>query len=383
MNDGAHGILRPLKRILRPAATILLIAMMAGTLPSCLFWIREYTDAPHLDGYPVSALSCRQTIPPESAVRWVDAPRERDRRILTAWCTAVGPTVAVSDDSQPAAALDSLAILTWNVHVGGGDLPRFVEDLRRGEFTDGTPVDHFVILLQEVFRAGPMVPDEVPKELTARNITAHPPTGERMDIVETAKLLGLNMFYVPSMRNGPPGATAIPEDKGNAIISTLPLENLTAIELPFEFFRRVNAVATVSGMSTGGKPWELHLCCAHFATRTGFPRYFVSVGSGRLRQAKATVAALPDSNVVLGGDFNTWAIGSLEGAFHHIRRYYRQPEKLDPHGTTRVKFFPDRRIDYLFFRLPAGRTARYHRIDDTYGSDHYPLIGWVQLADSI
>jgi endonuclease/exonuclease/phosphatase family metal-dependent hydrolase len=184
------------------------------------------------------------------------------------------------------------------------------------------------------------------------------------------------------MRNGPTGSTAIPEDRGNAILSTLPLSDFTAIELPFEIYRRVNAAANVRGVTSDGTPWKLTLASVHLATRTGFPRYFVSAGTGRLRQAKATVAALPESNVVLGGDFNTWALGSIEGALHHIRRFYRQPEKLDRKGTTKLKFFPDRRIDYIFFRLPAGRTAWYHRIDDAYGSDHYPLIGSVQLADS-
>jgi endonuclease/exonuclease/phosphatase family metal-dependent hydrolase len=375
-------IRRFLARIIRPAAATLLVALMAGTLPSCLFWIREYTDAPHLNGHPVSSLSCRQVVPPESTVTWIEAPRERDRRITAAWCAAVGPSVVVSDDSKPTASLDSLAILSWNVHVGGGDLTGFVDDLRHGELTDGRPVDHFVILIQEVFRGGANVPDEVPDNIVSRRIVHHPPTGERLDIVDAAGMLGLNLFYVPSMRNGPPGSTPEPEDRGNAILSTLPLSDLTAIELPFEFYRRVAVAAAITGVTTAGEPWKLHVCSTHLATRTGFPRYFVSVGTGRLRQAKAIVAALPDSQVVLGGDFNTWALGSIEGTLHHIRRYYRQPTDLDGKGTARLPLFPDRRIDYLFFRLPAGRTARYHRIDDAYGSDHYPLIGWVQLADS-
>ena len=39
-----------------------------------------------------------------------------------------------------------------------------------------------------------------------------------------------------------------------------------------------------------------------------------------------------------------------------------------------------RRIDYMFFRLPEGWGARYERIDRNYGSDHYPLIGWVKVG---
>ncbi len=333
---------------------IFLIAMMGVTLPSCLFWIREYTDAPHLDGYPISSLSCRQVIPPESTVTWVEAGRERDRRILAAWCAAVGPAVVAPAAPGAPAVLDSLAVLSWNVHVGGGDVLGFVGDLRRGEFTAGRPVDDFIILLQEAHHAGPMIPDEVSDKIVPRRIVDAPPTGERIDIVEASRILGLHLFYVPSMRNGPTGSTPVPEDRGNAILSTIPLRNLKAMELPFEFYRRVNVAATVSGVTTNGEPWELHACSVHLATRTGFPRYFVSLGTGRLRQAKATVAALPDSNVVLGGDFNTWALGSVEPALHHIRRYYRQPLDLDGKGTTKSQVFP-RPADRLSL-LPIART---------------------------
>jgi hypothetical protein len=48
---------------------------------------------------------------------------------------------------------------------------------------------------------------------------------------------------VPSARNGPQTIAAEREDKGNAILSTLSLKDLIAIELPFEAGRKV-AVAT-------------------------------------------------------------------------------------------------------------------------------------------
>ena len=34
----------------------------------------------------------------------------------------------------------------------------------------------------------------------------------------------------------------------------------------------------------------------------------------------------------------------------------------------------------MFFRLPQHWRAGYGRIDDTYGSDHYPLLGWVVFS---
>jgi endonuclease/exonuclease/phosphatase (EEP) superfamily protein YafD len=35
-------------------------------------------------------------------------------------------------------------------------------------------------------------------------------------------------------------------------------------------------------------------------------------------------------------------------------------------------------LDYLFFRLPTGWRAHVERGPERYGSDHYPLIGWLE-----
>ena len=66
------------------------------------------------------------------AVGWVAAPDRDDHIGLQAWCRAVGPALVAA---LPGAAVDSaapdlpLAIVSWNTHVGGGDvsgLLRFV-----------------------------------------------------------------------------------------------------------------------------------------------------------------------------------------------------------------------------------------------------------------
>jgi hypothetical protein len=38
-----------------------------------------------------------------------------------------------------------------------------------------------------------------------------------------------------------------------------------------------------------------------------------------------------------------------------------------------------RTIDHMLFRLPDGWEATLVRVDDRYGSDHYPLLGFVRL----
>jgi hypothetical protein len=39
---------------------------------------------------------------------------------------------------------DRLAIVNWNVHVGGGDVDALLVRLRRGDFTGGALVHDFV-----------------------------------------------------------------------------------------------------------------------------------------------------------------------------------------------------------------------------------------------
>ena len=57
-------------------------------------------------------------------------------------------------------------------------------------------------------------------------------SAQPVDVVAFAREAGLSLFYLPSMRNGL-GAEDGKEDRGNAILSTLPLTELRALELPF------------------------------------------------------------------------------------------------------------------------------------------------------
>lgn len=119
---------------------------------------------------------------------------------------------------------------------------QLVQDLRAGRLTGGRPVPHFVLLLQEVHRAGPQVPP-TESESVPRRIAANPPGGARVDIVEAARRLALELFYVPSMANGWESAPA--EERGNAILSSLPLADLAAI--PYEAQRRVAVAPRFEG----------------------------------------------------------------------------------------------------------------------------------------
>lgn len=324
---------------------------------------------------------CRTVDPPAAQVAWIETADSSDADELSAACASVGPVVIrnyAMSDTRP--VLDSLVVVTWNTHVGGGDVPGFVARLRGGDFTEGRPVRHFVLLLQEVFRAGEAVPAAAAAGAVPKRIAETPPSGERMEIPEVARVLGLNLFYAPSMKNGVADDGEAEEDRGNAVLSTLPLDEYAVIVLPLESRRRVALAVTVRIFDSSGECRTLRIANVHLATRTRFPRYLSSMGIGRLRQARAVVSALEGENLVLGGDFNTWGPRATERALSYLEDRFPPPEGVDERPTISVPFFPDRRVDYLFFRLSGDMTASYRRLDDRMGSDHHPLIGVIRAV---
>jgi hypothetical protein len=249
----------------------------------------------------------------EPSVVWYELTDEADRREMAQSCSSVGPGVYLPppfvDADQPAG--DHLVILSWNAHVGGGDIVALVEALRSGRLTDGEPVHDFIVLLQEVFRRGTALPNAPRGVRIPRRIEVAPPGGPRLDIVEVAEALGLGAFYLPSMRNGAErGWNA--EDRGNAILSTRPLSDLTGIELPFERQRRIAAVATVTGLDSVGNLWRLRLVSAHLNATASMRRLWLFAAAARGRQAAhlAGVLVRDDIPTVIGVDLNSWAIVS-------------------------------------------------------------------------
>jgi endonuclease/exonuclease/phosphatase family metal-dependent hydrolase len=322
----------------------------------------------------VTAASHRASQP----VRWLRPDDQHDRQELDAWCRAVGPAVVeLSPARSTAVAATDLVIVSWNIDMGAGDIVELVRQLRAGGFTEGRRVEHFALLLQEAYRAGPLVPRRLSRaDRAAGAIATPPPGGERTDIVRAAASLGLSLFYAPSMRNGSPRESD--EDRGNAILSTEPLSELTAIELPFERQRRVSIEATVSGMDAGGEPWTMRLTDVHLDNRAPARRLWLLGEATRLRQARGLRTALTGQTpAVLGGDLNTWngfgdaAYRELAGAFTSDARHEARPT-----------FAGLLRLDHLLFRLPDGWSARTTRLE-RFGSDHHPLLAELDQPASL
>jgi endonuclease/exonuclease/phosphatase family metal-dependent hydrolase len=334
--------------------------------------------AASLAGPREARCACRETAPGDAAakVRWVRAGTSEDAASLDRWCAAVGGPLLTGPETSLVAApvVDGLAVVVWNVHVGSAALERLVAELREGELSGGRPVEHFVLLLQEAVRVGSSIPGAVPSgALTARAIAA--PVDPSRSIEMLAARAGLFGFYVPSMRNG----AEYREDRGNAILSTLELSDPAAIELPHERQRRVAVSASVSVALHNGKLASLRLVSAHLDNVSRGVRFWRSFGAGRARQVRGLLQALDgEAAVVLGGDFNTWFGESHEEAIVLLRDRFPSPARLPAAVTYSPPWgLPERQVDYLLLRLPAGWQARYRVAADRRESDHAPLIGWL------
>jgi endonuclease/exonuclease/phosphatase family metal-dependent hydrolase len=307
---------------------------------------------------PAAVSSCRS-----AGVEWVTPDDAQDRPRLDSWCAGVGPaSTSVVPPGAAATISDDIVFVSWNVHVGNGDVPALVDDLRAGKLTGGRPVRHFVLLLQEALRSG-QAPRLRDGASGARRIT----TSRRgFEITELSRTLALSMIYVPSMRNGNTVRDPV-EDRGNAILSTLPLSRPVAVELPGVRQRRVALFARVDSSAAGE---EISVGVVHLDALADFHRLWLfGTPSMRALQVKSLASAMPAGSLVVGADLNTWH-GAEEPAPAFLRGLF-----ADTHLITDESTPLHRSLDYMFFRTPPGVKTTYRIIPNAYGSDHYPLVG--------
>jgi endonuclease/exonuclease/phosphatase family metal-dependent hydrolase len=301
---------------------------------------------------------------------WFAAPVE-DAQALEQWCRGVGiPVVsaAPADSNRHPPTLDDLVVVSWNAHLAEGRLTELIADLRAGRWTGGAPVQHFVLLLQELYRRGDDVPAFVPNARSAYAIKAR--NSNAPDARAYAAELGLSVAYVPSMRNG----HQMSEDRGNAIISTEPLEDLFAFELPFERQRRVAAGAAIA-VDTDEGPQRLQLIAAHLEPLAA-PSSLWLFRNPRRRQIAALLDLVEQPRfkrdsvgTVLGGDFNTIQGGAREDAYQRARAWSHSLGEEDPRATHMLG-----RLDYVFARLAPNWRVDTTRVTEKYGSDHHPVL---------
>lgn len=259
-----------------------------------------------------------------------------------------------------------LLVVTWNVHVGGGQ----VEDFVAKHWTDRDRTG-LVLLLEEAYRAGPEVPDAYPQGL--RVPKAIRPGKRSVDITGLAKRLNLSVTYVPSMRNGPATNLSEREDRGNAILSTEPLTDVMAIELPFGKQRRVAVATTVTPRGAAFEPFRV--IAVHF-DNSGDRFAQAEAFAGRLDQ----LGGLP---MIVGGDFN-----SRKGLRDATVQAVGGRIPMEACGTGRTSrwflrldalaFFIGR-LDFMFSTLASsGLTRECRTVSDAFHSDHLPVLLTVQ-----
>jgi endonuclease/exonuclease/phosphatase family metal-dependent hydrolase len=236
--------------------------------------------------------------------------------------------------SAPPLSPVTLAVVTWNMDAGRGDLPRLARDLEAGHLTAGQPGD-LVLLLQEAI-------EEQSAQLNA--------------IVDARRW---SMTFAPVWFDGR-------LTRGNAILSSRPLIDPTMIPLPRE---RQPRSAAAGSIEIAGE--SLFVVSAHLENRvTGWRALFSDTARGR--QAEALVDALPQGAGILGADLNTW-LGRNEAAWQVLSRRF-----ADTPDFMRTPTFRDRLVlDHLLLDLPDGWQGWIRVVPDRYGSDHHPVIGVV------
>jgi endonuclease/exonuclease/phosphatase family metal-dependent hydrolase len=312
-------------------------------------------------------------------------PHEDDERFrLEGWRRNVGAPVALDlspTDAGAARGARSLVVLSWNVWIGRGRLREVVSRIRNGDYLErgADPELPLVILAQEVYRSDSTIPP-VPTGRSGRVLVAH--LGLQEDVAETAHELGLNLRYAPSMRNGPSQS-----DRGNAILSSLPLSEANAVELPLVLQRRVAVAASVT---LGGT--RLRLISAHLDPR-GPPGHRWLGASGRAVQAQHLVKSVGDGTAVLGADLNLGR-GRYELAWRLLgdAGFTFGVPPSSPAWRHTFHALPRLVLDYLLVRDREGVIARaeVHRLDENprdkgawvFGSDHHPLVARIDLKPS-
>jgi endonuclease/exonuclease/phosphatase family metal-dependent hydrolase len=232
-----------------------------------------------------------------------------------------------------------MAVVTWNMNAGRGDLPALLSDLTAGRLGGGVP-GAYVLLLQEAVEGN----------------------GDPEPTLGRVRPLELSTFF-----------SAVREFdgriRGNAILSSLPLTATRVIALPRE---RQPRAAVAASLSLHGQP--LFVVSVHLENRVSWLRGGLFSDGARGRQAAALMAALPpDEPGIVGGDLNTW-LGPTEPAWRML--LMRFPDT--PHGVRVDATFRDRlALDHLFFQLPEGWEGETYVVADKYGSDHHPVVAEI------
>ena len=292
---------------------------------------------------------CNAFEPATTEARWLGPSDSESRKHLPLWCAAVGPAVLHDPGAaRPVHTDDPVVLVSWNMAVGKGDLLTLLEELRRAH-----PGAGMILLLQEAYRSE-TPPSVCPPGSGRARAIGQPRPPRHEDLILLAKRTNMYLVYAPSMRNGRDCAAEPREDRGNAILSTLPLSDVVIIELPFAQQRRAAVAARVQ---VGGR--TVGLVSTHFDTRRGH-------GAAAAAVVQSVALLGWQSSVVIAGDFNSFL--PLDRGVRQMKDHFTEVDcgrgPTDDNGA---------RLDHIFIgRQDAPFLCRTGA--DRFGSDHSPLI---------
>ena len=236
-----------------------------------------------------------------------------------------------------------LAVATWNLHAGRGDLAQFRYDLASGILTGGVPADYLILLQEDI-----------------ESLDSARDNPSRHSASEIARVNGLSFFFAPVRADQL-------RRSGNAILSTRPLLEPRLVALERERQPRAAVAATIRLDSA-----SLFVVNVHMENRVAWWRALFS-DTARGRQTADLLRELPQRGEgILGGDLNTW-LGPNEPAWRAMLQRFPDTPRDPPEPT-----FHDRLVlDHLFFDVPDGWTVTRRVIARSYGSDHHPVVGTV------
>jgi hypothetical protein len=345
---------------------------------------------PHAMADPVAAPSCGPQNGRSEAIRWIHPARDGDVRSLSDWCASVGPPeyalIPEASRIDVGAGIPAITVVSWNVEGRAGDIPGFLREELGYDCDTRGGGQHFVVLVQEGVRRSVRVPKVAPEYAAALGSAA---TNDRADFTEAARECGLSYLYVPSMRNGIEEHADGREDRGNAILASLPLTNLTAIELPFEGQRRVAVMASIEAPVSRD---TISFVSLHLDTFAGVARALLTGASSKERQVLGLVNALGldgphgrgagrSHTLLVAGDLNTWS--ERQTAVQRLVEYFPDSPPVDDQPTRGQ--FP---TDHIFAILgePAalalgGNDATPTIRGLTVDAESYELIADRHLSD--
>jgi endonuclease/exonuclease/phosphatase family metal-dependent hydrolase len=350
----------------------------------------------HAMGTPVDGARCPQD-GGRSDVTWVRPEDGGEQVKLAGWCDVVGSPVLVPGPDEPdapstvpEAGASHVTVATWNIWVGGGDLDLFLSEELGWSCAAGAPShgpggshQPFVVLIQEAFRRGGDIPTVERGSPVSWPIHPDLPGHRGPDIGAVAAECGLYLAYFPSSRNGFDEHDGQGEDKGNAILSSLPLRDIAAVELPFEAGRKVGVAAWMDVPVGPGRTEPLGVATVHLDVAATLVRTLVTGNQTRVRQLRGFLEALDgvgfsEGPLAVGGDFNTWA--AKDGSLKVMSEEFPESPGVTPEGT-RGPFPPD----HVFFRGDDGPFEldpdSYEVIRTLYGSDHNPRLLRLTVRD--